>query len=99
MRGLVSSCGEQGLLSSCGMQASHCSGFSCRAQALGYTGLRSYSSWTFEQRLNSCGAGAYLLCSMWDLPISGIEPMFSVLAGGFFTTEPPGNPTSITLDG
>ena len=30
-----SSCGEWGLLSSCGAQASHSSGFSCGAQALG----------------------------------------------------------------
>ena len=26
---------------------------------------------------------------MWDLPRSGIEPLSPVLAGGFFTTEPP----------
>ena len=26
----------------------------------------------------------------WDLPRSGIEPMSPALAGGFFTTEPPG---------
>ena len=29
---------------------------------------------------------------MWDLPGSGIEPMTAALAGGFFTTEPPGKP-------
>ena len=29
-------------------------------------------------------------CSMWDLPGPGIEPMSPALAGGFFTTEPPG---------
>ena len=34
----------------------------------------------------------YLLCSMWDLPRSGIEPVSPALAGGFFTTEPPGKP-------
>ena len=27
-----------------------------------------------------------------DLPNTGIEPMSSALAGGFFTTEPPGKP-------
>ena len=31
-----------------------------------------------------------LLCSMWDLPRSGIEPVSPALEGGFFTTEPPG---------
>ena len=29
---------------------------------------------------------------MWDLPGSGTEPVSPALAGGFFTTEPPGNP-------
>ena len=29
---------------------------------------------------------------MWDLPGSGIEPVSPALAGGFFTTEPPGKP-------
>ena len=27
---------------------------------------------------------------MWDLTVSGIEPTSLSLAGGFFTTEPPG---------
>ena len=46
-----------------------------------------------EHRLNSCGSWAYLLHGMWDLPGSGIEPMSCALAGGFFTTEPPGKPS------
>ena len=29
---------------------------------------------------------------MWDLPGSGIEHSSPALAGGFFTTEPPGKP-------
>ena len=33
-----------------------------------------------------------MLRGMWDLLGSGIEPMFSALAGGFFTTEPPEKP-------
>ena len=33
-----------------------------------------------------------MLHGMWDLPGSGIEPMSPALAGGFFTTEPPGKP-------
>ena len=39
------------------------------------------------------GALTQLLLGMWDLPKSGVEPMSPVLAGGFFTTEPPGKPT------
>ena len=27
---------------------------------------------------------------MWDLPGPGFEPVSPALAGGFFTTEPPG---------
>ena len=30
------------------------------------------------------------LYGMWDLPGSGIEPTFPVLADGFLTIEPPG---------
>ena len=29
---------------------------------------------------------------MWDLPVSGIEPLSPTLAGEFFTTELPGKP-------
>ena len=29
---------------------------------------------------------------MWDLPGPGIKPVSPALAGGFFTTEPPGKP-------
>ena len=55
-------------------------------------GLGSCGSWALEHRLNSCGAQAQLLLSMWDLSRSGIEPMSPALAGGFFTTESPGKP-------
>ena len=32
-----------------------------------------------------------------DLPDPGMEPVSPVLAGGFFTTQPPGKPTKETL--
>ena len=54
--------------------------------------------WSTDSRahwLSSCGTRALLLHSMWDLPGSGIEPTSPALAGGFFTTEPPGEPRSI----
>ena len=35
--------------------------------------------------------------SLGDLPNSGVEPPSPALAGGFFTTEPPGNPAKQTL--
>ena len=38
----------------------------------------------------SCGAWAQLLHGIWDLPRSEIKLMSPALAGGFFTTEPPG---------
>ena len=31
---------------------------------------------------------------MWDLPRPGLEPMSPALAGGFFTTAPPGKPSA-----
>ena len=37
-----------------------------------------------KHRLSSCGAWSGLLCGMWDLPRSGIEPISLALAGGFF---------------
>ena len=96
LRGLFSSCGEQGLLSSCDVQDSHCSGFSCcRAWAVGRPGFSSCGSWALEHRLNSCGTWAQLPRSMWDLLGSGKEPLSPALASGFFTTEPPGKSYSL----
>ena len=54
-------------------------------------GLSRGSSWAPEHRLSSCGA--QLLWDMWDLPRLGIKPVSPALAGGFFTTEPPGKPS------
>ena len=47
-----------GLISGCVAWASHCSGFSCGAQALGCSCFSSCGSWALERRLNSCGAQA-----------------------------------------
>ena len=62
---------------------SHCSGLSYRAQAL----VQAQQLWLPGSR-----AQAQSFHSRWDLPRSGIEPVTLVLAGGFFTTEPPGKP-------
>ena len=43
-----------------------------------------------ECGLRSCGIGASLCCSMWDLPRPGIKPVSPALVGGFFTIGPPG---------
>ena len=40
---------------------------------------------------------AWLLCGVWDLPGAGIKPLSPALAGGFFTTEPPGKPSHSIL--
>ena len=48
--------------------------------------------WALEPRLSGYGAWASLALRMWDLPGSGMEPTSPALAGGFFTTEPPGKP-------
>ena len=45
-----------------------------------------------EHRLSGWGAGALVPLGVWDLPGSGIEPVFPALAGEFFTTEPSGKP-------
>ena len=69
----------------CSAHASHCSGFSCGAWALGVC-----ASVVVARRFSSCGTQAELLRGMWDLPRPGIEPMFPALAGGFLTAAPPG---------
>ena len=57
-------------------------------------GLSSCGSQALELRCNNGAAWAQLLCSMWDLPGSGIELMSPALAGEFFTTEPPEKPST-----
>ena len=50
---------------------------------------RLLGSWNFVGK--NTGVGCHLLLQ-GDLPNSGIEPLSPVLAGRFFTTEPPGRP-------
>ena len=60
-----------------------------------HSGFNSCGSWALEHRLNSCSTQAQMLCGMWDLPKSGIEPVSPALAGRFFTTEPPQKPLCV----
>ena len=60
-------------------------------------GLSSCGSWALECRLSSCGARAYLLRGMWDLPRPGLEPVSPALAGRFLTTAPPGKCRDISF--
>ena len=79
----------------------HCGGRSwCRARPQGVWACRfsSCGSPALERGLGSCGTGAQVLCSMWDLPRAGIQPASPALAGGFFTTEPPGKPWLIYFE-
>ena len=82
-----------GVLSSWGMPTSYCGGFSCGAQALGRSGF----TWSRQ----SCLAGSRALVQQsWRMGRFATRPMGSsqirvkpkspALAGGFFTTEPPG---------
>ena len=73
--GFFSSCGKWGLLSSCCAWASHRGGFSCcGVQAAGHMGFSSCSSQASERGLWSCGAWAWLLCSVWIFPDQGQNP-------------------------
>ena len=87
-----SSCGEQGVLSRCGAQASHCSGFSCEALALGHAGFGSCGSPVLEHGLDSCGAQPELFHSMWDLPESGINPSLLRWQSDSLSLSHPGSP-------
>ena len=80
---LFSSCSEWSLWL-------RCPGFSCCRARLYARGFSSWGSGSPE--LNSCGTWAQLFRDMWDLPGSRINPMSPALAGGFFTSEPPGKP-------
>ena len=53
-------------------------------------GFSSCGSQALECRLSSCGAQAWLLRGMCDLPRPGLEPVSPALVGGFLTTVPPG---------
>ena len=67
-----------------GSSSLQCTGFSLQWLLL----LRSMGS--RYTGFNSCGPRTQLLCSMWDLPGPGLEPVSPALAGGFLTTAPPG---------
>ena len=70
---LVSGSGDYSLV---GALVSRCRCFSrCGALAPGCEGFSSCGSQALQHRLNSCGAELKLLCSMWGLPGSGIEPV------------------------
>ena len=62
-----------------------------RALPTAFRSSCSRGSWAPEHWLRGCGAQAQLLHDMWDLPRPGTKPVSPGLAGGFFTTEPPGN--------
>ena len=65
------------------------------------SGLGWYLAFSLQQLLSlqnagsrnadfrSCGAQAWLLRGMWDLPRLGIKPISPALAGGFLSTVPP----------
>ena len=63
-----------------------------RASVVVGHGLISCGSQTLEHRLNGCGPRASSLWGVWGLPRSAIESGSPEIAGGFFTTEPPGQP-------
>ena len=50
-----------------------------------------------DSGFSNCGTPALLLCSMWDLPRPGIEPVSPALQGRFLTTGPAGEPEEVTF--
>ena len=62
-----------------------------------HSGFSSCGSLALEFRLCSCGAPAWLLLDMWNLPGSGIRLMYSALAGGILSTASPGKPSRHSL--
>ena len=78
--GSLSYCSKWGATLCCGAWTSHC----CGAQDLVVR-----ASVLATLRLSSCGSWALLLHSTWDLPGTGLEPVFPALAGRFLSTVPP----------
>ena len=72
------------LLRSMGSRACGLRSCGTRAQWLHFSVSRA--------RFSSCGARALLFHGMWNHSRPRIEPMSPALAGGFFTTKPPGKP-------
>ena len=95
LRGLSSGCGKWGLACSCGVWAYHgCELSCCRARALGLMGFSRCSSpgsWAQAPELWHLGLAAPWYVESSHIQ-SGIKPTSPTLAGGFFTTEPPGKP-------
>ena len=50
----------------------------------------NFGSQAPERGFSSCGTRAQLLHGTWNLPRPGIKPLSPALAGGLFTTGPPG---------
>ena len=67
------------------MQAFHCGGVSCGADAVG--SWASAVSVVLARGLRSCGTGSQLPSGMWDLSKSVIEPVSPALQGEFLTTR------------
>ena len=85
-----SRCSEQGLPSSCQARASHFSGPLVAEH--GFQG-----TWAQQVQLQSTGSVVVthrllFFHNMQDLPRPGIKLASPALAGGFFTTQPPGKP-------
>ena len=78
----------------------------CRVQALGSLGFSSWGMWARQLQLPGSRAQAQslwrtglLLRAVWGLPNSGSKPESPVLAGGFFTTVSPGQPSIFHFKG
>ena len=61
----------------------HCG---CPASSLWWHLL--YQRQALEDRVSTCGSGAWSFCSVWDLPGPGIEPTSPARVGGFLTSGP-----------
>ena len=98
--GLSSSCGEGGsclvvvlgVLIVVASVISECRLLGMRASTVLAGGLSGSGSQVLEHRLSSRSTLDLLFLSMWDPLGPGIKPISPALAGGFFTTDPPGKP-------
>ena len=77
------------LVSECGLQGTQAAVAAACGSVAAAPGLQSPGSVVSR---------VLLLHGRWDLPLPGIQPVSSALAGGFFTTEPPGKPSLPSME-
>ena len=72
-------------------------GFSSRSAGFSFQGFSCCGAQAPGSQASELQLMVLVALGHWDLPGPGIKPMSPALAGGFFTTEPPGTPLLVAI--